>query len=181
MFAGKKSAQIREILISESAWEEMTCLFAPSLGFSVKDNIWLNKHTCHYSLIRDGEERKTAEHLIRHVGVKTPDAFTAVGTLSGGNQQKVVISRWLNHDVNILIFDEPTRGIDVGAKSEIYQIMRNLTEQGISIIMISSELPEVIGVSDRVMVFRDGDIVAELENENINSTVIMLHAAGNII
>ncbi|EPR7621663.1 ATP-binding cassette domain-containing protein, partial [Klebsiella michiganensis] len=115
------------------------------------------------------------------VGVKTPDAGTAVGTLSGGNQQKVVISRWLNHDVNILIFDEPTRGIDVGAKSEIYQIMRDLTAQGISIIMISSELPEVIGVSDRVMVFRDGNIVAELENDQINSTVIMLHAAGNII
>ena len=104
-----------------------------------------------------------------------------MGTLSGGNQQKVVISRWLNHDVNILIFDEPTRGIDVGAKSEIYQIMRDLTAQGISIIMISSELPEVIGVSDRVMVFRDGNIVAELENDQINSTVIMLHAAGNII
>ena len=151
------------------------------LPFSVKDNIWLNKHACQFSLIRDNEERLTAERLISHVGVKTPDAWTAVGTLSGGNQQKVVISRWLNHDVNILIFDEPTRGIDVGAKSEIYQIMRDLTAQGIAIIMISSELPEVIGVSDRVMVFRDGNIVAELENDQINSTVIMLHAAGNII
>ena len=151
------------------------------LPFSVKDNIWLNKHACQFSLIRDNEERLTAERLINHVGVKTPDAGTAVGTLSGGNQQKVVISRWLNHDVNILIFDEPTRGIDVGAKSEIYQIMRDLTALGISIIMISSELPEVIGVSDRVMVFRDGNIVAELENDQINSTVIMLHAAGNII
>ncbi|MDU3717313.1 MAG: sugar ABC transporter ATP-binding protein [Klebsiella michiganensis] len=151
------------------------------MPFSVKDNIWLNKHACQFSLIRDNEERLTAERLINHVGVKTPDAGTAVGTLSGGNQQKVVISRWLNHDVNILIFDEPTRGIDVGAKSEIYQIMRDLTAQGISIIMISSELPEVIGVSDRVMVFRDGNIVAELENDQINSTVIMLHAAGNII
>ena len=73
------------------------------LPFSVKDNIWLNKHACQFSLIRDNEERLTAERLISHVGVKTPDAGTAVGTLSGGNQQKVVISRWLNHDVNILI------------------------------------------------------------------------------
>lgn len=78
--------------------------------------------------------------------MKTPDAETAVSTLSGGNQQKVVIARWLNNDCNILIFDEPTRGIDVGAKAEIYQLMQQLTQQGISIIMISSELPEIIGV-----------------------------------
>lgn len=151
------------------------------LPFSVKDNIWLNKHALHHLFINDSQELTAANKLISHVGVKTPDAWTAVGTLSGGNQQKVVISRWLNHDVSILIFDEPTRGIDVGAKSEIYQIMRKLTEQGISIIMISSELPEIIGVSDRVMVFRDGGIAAELEGDDINSTVIMLHAAGNII
>lgn len=151
------------------------------LPFSVKDNIWLNKHSLRHLFINDGDELTTTNSLIAKVGVKTPDAWTAVGTLSGGNQQKVVISRWLNHDVNILIFDEPTRGIDVGAKSEIYQIMRRLTEQGISIIMISSELPEIIGVSDRVMVFRDGGIVAELEGDDINSTDIMLHAAGNII
>ncbi|MEX6399739.1 ATP-binding cassette domain-containing protein, partial [Providencia hangzhouensis] len=105
----------------------------------------------------------------------------AVSTLSGGNQQKVVIARWLNKQAKILIFDEPTRGIDVGAKSEIYQLMRSLTEKGISIIMISSELPEVIGVSDRVLVFRDGEIAAELTGDEINSTQIMVHAAGNII
>ena len=119
--------------------------------------------------------------LISQVKVKTPEADTAVSTLSGGNQQKVVIARWLNKQAKILIFDEPTRGIDVGAKSEIYQLMRSLTEKGISIIMISSELPEVIGVSDRVLVFRDGEVAAELSGDEINSTQIMLHAAGNII
>lgn len=151
------------------------------LPFSVKDNIWLNKHALSHLLINDKTELDVTNDLISHVGVKTPDALTAVGTLSGGNQQKVVISRWLNHDARILIFDEPTRGIDVGAKSEIYQIMRKLTEQGVSIIMISSELPEVIGVSDRVVVFRDGCIAAELVGDDINSTHIMCHAAGNII
>ena len=100
----------------------------------------------------------------------------AVDTLSGGNQQKVVIARWLNHNTPILIFDEPTRGIDVGAKAEIYQLMRNLTEDGYSIIMISSELPEVIGMSDRVCVFRSGAIVATVQGDAINSEEIMTHA-----
>ena len=114
-------------------------------------------------------------------GVKTPDAETAVSTLSGGNQQKVVIARWLNNDCNILIFDEPTRGIDVGAKAEIYQLMQQLTQQGISIIMISSELPEIIGVCDRVLVFRGGHIVAELTGDDIESNHIMLHATGSAL
>lgn len=113
--------------------------------------------------------------------MKTPDAETAVSTLSGGNQQKVVIARWLNNDCNILIFDEPTRGIDVGAKAEIYQLMQQLTQQGISIIMISSELPEIIGVCDRVLVFRGGHIVAELTGDDIESNHIMLHATGSAL
>lgn len=112
------------------------------------------------------------------VRVKAPDEETRIANLSGGNQQKVVIARWLNNDCNILIFDEPTRGIDVGAKSEIYELMKQLTAQGISIIMISSELPEVIGVCDRVLVFNQGAIVATLEGDDIESNTIMLHATG---
>jgi len=87
--------------------------------------------------------------------------------LSGGNQQKIVIAKWLGAESEILIFDEPTRGIDVGAKSEIYRLIRNLAEQGKSIILISSELPEILALSDRVMVFRDGAISAELENNEL--------------
>src|SRR5699024_8250094 len=101
---------------------------------------------------------------------------TPVRSLSGGNQQKVVIARWLAHHCRILIFDEPTRGIDVGAKSEIYGLMKDLAAQGISIIMISSELAEITGVCDRVMVFSHGRIVAELAGEQIDSEVIMRHA-----
>ena len=103
---------------------------------------------------------------------------TRVGALSGGNQQKVVIARWLNHHCKILIFDEPTRGIDVGAKAEIYRLMRELTSDGYSIILISSELPEITGMCDRVAVFRQGAIVALLEGASIHSSEVMRHATA---
>lgn len=152
------------------------------LPFSVSQNITLNRHEKIASiLIHSKKERLIVRQLIKAVGVKTPNAETAVNTLSGGNQQKVVIARWLNNTCSVLIFDEPTRGIDVGAKAEIYQLMHELTEKGISIIMISSELPEIIGVCDRVLVFRDGHIVAELDNQGIDSNTIMLHATGNTL
>ncbi len=152
------------------------------LPFSVAQNITLNRHHRRGKIfVSARKDRDVVQRLIRAVGVKTPDAETAVSTLSGGNQQKVVIARWLNNDCNILIFDEPTRGIDVGAKAEIYQLMQQLTLQGISIIMISSELPEIIGVCDRVLVFRGGHIVAELTGDDIESNHIMLHATGSAL
>ncbi len=152
------------------------------LPFSVAQNITLNRHHRRGKIfINARKEQDIVQRLIRAVGVKTPDADTAVSTLSGGNQQKVVIARWLNNDCNILIFDEPTRGIDVGAKAEIYQLMQQLTQKGISIIMISSELPEIIGVCDRVLVFRGGHIVAELTGDEIESNNIMLHATGSAL
>ncbi|WP_440529910.1 sugar ABC transporter ATP-binding protein [Serratia sarumanii] len=152
------------------------------LPFSVAQNITLNRHHRRGKIfVSARQDRDVVQRLIRAVGVKTPDAETAVSTLSGGNQQKVVIARWLNNDCNILIFDEPTRGIDVGAKAEIYQLMQQLTQQGISIIMISSELPEIIGVCDRVLVFRGGHIVAELTGDDIESNHIMLHATGSAL
>ncbi|OQV36530.1 ribonucleotide-diphosphate reductase subunit alpha [Serratia nematodiphila] len=152
------------------------------LPFSVAQNITLNRHHRRGKIfVSARKDRDVVQRLIRAVGVKTPDAETAVSTLSGGNQQKVVIARWLNNDCNILIFDEPTRGIDVGAKAEIYQLMQQLTQQGISIIMISSELPEIIGVCDRVLVFRGGHIVAELTGDDIESNHIMLHATGSAL
>ncbi|MBQ3491972.1 MAG: sugar ABC transporter ATP-binding protein, partial [Oscillospiraceae bacterium] len=95
---------------------------------------------------------------------------------SGGNQQKVVVGKWLNSAPDILIMDEPTRGIDVGAKREIYEIINDLVAQGKSVILISSELPEVLGMSDRVLVMKDNAIVAELTGEDINPVEVMRYA-----
>lgn len=123
-------------------------------------------------------ERAATADIMKQVGVKAPTMDSAVSTLSGGNQQKVVIARWLNHHARILIFDEPTRGIDVGAKAEIYLLIRALTARGFAIIMISSELPEITGMSDRVAVFRQGRIEAILEGAAITSHEIMTYATS---
>ena len=152
------------------------------LPFSVKNNISMNNYSKWMvagMFISDKKESNTAKDIIKKVHVKTPSANTKVCNLSGGNQQKVVIGRWLNNDCKVLIFDEPTRGIDVGAKAEIYELMRKLTKSGLAVIMISSELPEIIGLCDRVEVFREGSIVAELEGSDIESNKIMLYATGN--
>lgn len=148
-------------------------------SFPILHNVSLNN----YGKYRRGRlfinEKKELEDTIaamQQVQVKAQGPKARVDTLSGGNQQKVVIARWLNHTMKVLIFDEPTRGIDVGAKAEIYQLMRAFTARGYSIIMISSELPEVVGMSDRVCVFRSGGIVATVEGATINSEEIMTHA-----
>lgn len=154
------------------------------LSFSIRENITLNnlaKHCGKLGLIDRSDEGQVVDELMRKVRVKAPDHNSPVGNLSGGNQQKVVIARWLNHECKVLIFDEPTRGIDVGAKAEIYRLMRALTELGVSIIMVSSELPEIVGVSDRVAVFRQGRIVTTLSGDAVNANEIMLHATGGTI
>ena len=110
------------------------------------------------------------------MAIKTPTYQQVVGNLSGGNQQKVVIGRWLATKPKILILDEPTRGVDVGAKAEIYAIMNNLVKEGVAIIMISSELPEVINMSDRVVVMSNGRITACLPREGLTQEKIMHHA-----
>ncbi|TMV64389.1 sugar ABC transporter ATP-binding protein, partial [Thioclava sp. BHET1] len=148
-------------------------------SFSVLQNVSLNnygKYRRNGLFLDRGKELACTEAAMARVRVKARDAYARVDTLSGGNQQKVVIARWLNHQTRTLIFDEPTRGIDVGAKAEIYQLMRDFTAQGYAILMISSELPEIIGMSDRVCVFRSGGIVATLEGDQINSEDIMTQA-----
>lgn len=153
------------------------------LPFSIRENITLNnlaKHCGKGFIIDRRDEAEVVDELMRKVRVKAPDHDCVVGNLSGGNQQKVVIARWLNHECKVLIFDEPTRGIDVGAKAEIYRLMRALTELGVAIIMVSSELPEVVGVSDRVAVFRQGRIVTTLEGDAVNSNEIMMYATGGV-
>lgn len=146
--------------------------------FSIRFNISINnlKKYRRKGLVGRKSEHRAAADLSARVGIKAPRVESRVATLSGGNQQKVVIARWLDHDCDVLIFDEPTRGIDVGAKAEIYALMRELTQLGKSIIMISSELPEVVGMCDRVCVFSGGAIVATLEGDSINPGDIMRHA-----
>ncbi|MFN7023026.1 MAG: sugar ABC transporter ATP-binding protein [Pseudorhizobium sp.] len=148
-------------------------------SFTILHNVSLNnygKYLLGHFFINRRREFEDARTAMQQVRVKAPGPHTRVDNLSGGNQQKVVIARWINHNMKVLIFDEPTRGIDVGAKTEIYQLMREFTAKGYSIIMISSELPEVIGMSDRVCVFRAGGIVATVEGEAITSEQIMTHA-----
>ena len=107
------------------------------------------------------------------MSIKTPSSKTQIKSLSGGNQQKVIIGRWLANNPDVLILDEPTRGIDVGAKYEIYSIIVDLAKQGKSIIMISSEMPELIGMSDRIMVMCEGKVSGFVEGENATQENIM--------
>jgi ribose transport system ATP-binding protein len=153
------------------------------VDFPIRDNISINNLGKYLNIgpfIDRRAEYETTREVMARIGVKAPDPMSIVGQLSGGNQQKVVIARWLNHRCKVLIFDEPTRGIDIGAKSEIYGLMRRLTHEGYSIIFISSELPEIVGLCDRVAVFRQGALVATLEGDEINANEVMRHATtGN--
>lgn len=126
--------------------------------------------------INKKKERQVAEEYVKSLATKTPSVDQLVVNLSGGNQQKVVIAKWLIRDCEILIFDEPTRGIDVGAKSEIYHLMNQLVEQGKSIIMISSEMTEILRMSDRIVVMCEGKKTAEIDIADATQEKIM-HAA----
>jgi ribose transport system ATP-binding protein len=114
-----------------------------------------------------------ARDSIAQLRVRTPSERQFLKNLSGGNQQKVVIAKWLTRDCDVLIFDEPTRGIDVGAKDEIYRLLTSLAEEGKSIIMISSELPEVLRLSDRIAVMCDGRLTGIIDNKDANQNVII--------
>jgi len=122
-------------------------------------------------------ETSIADKYVRMMNTKTPSLNQPVGHLSGGNQQKVMIGRWLATNPSILILDEPTRGIDVGAKAEIYSIMNYLAQQGIAIIMISSELPEIINMSDRIYVMATGTVKGCLQHTDATQEAIMKFAA----
>jgi len=127
--------------------------------------------------VNSKKESEITQKYIDMMATKTPSQEQVIGNLSGGNQQKVMIGRWLATNPKILILDEPTRGIDVGAKSEIYRIMNDLVKQGVSIIMISSELPEIINMSDRVYVMAAGTIRGCIDHEEISQESIMALAA----
>jgi rhamnose transport system ATP-binding protein len=123
-------------------------------------------------------ERSVAADYVRRLGVRTPSIFTSVGSLSGGNQQKVALSRWLLTEPSVLILDEPTQGTDVGAKAEIHSLMIGLAEQGVAILMISSELPEILGMSDRVAIMRGGTVVEVLGRDEASQERVLAAALG---
>lgn len=123
-------------------------------------------------------KRNIVDNYIKRLRIATFSQFKNVVELSGGNQQKVIFAKWLNSNAELYIFDEPTRGIDVGSKAEIYKLMRELTEQNKAVIVISSELPEIVGLCDRVLVMRDGRISGELQQEELSEERIMYYAFG---
>ncbi|MGH9901454.1 MAG: sugar ABC transporter ATP-binding protein, partial [Pyrinomonadaceae bacterium] len=130
-------------------------------------------------LIKPDAERRAASEISRRMNVKAPSVEERVGNLSGGNQQKVVLGKWLSREPSVLIFDEPTRGIDVGAKAEIYDLMRRLAEQGVAIMMISSDMEEILGVSDRVAVMHEGRLTGVLERAECSEEAVMRLAVGH--
>ena len=148
------------------------------LNLSITDNTIMSSINKLFKgpFVNEAQADKHSEEYIEKIRTKTPSTKTKVGSLSGGNQQKVVISKWLLRDCDILIFDEPTRGIDVGAKSEIYKLMNQLAQSGKSIIMISSDMPELLRMSDRVVVMCEGRVTGELDISEATQENIMTYA-----
>ncbi|WP_066055971.1 sugar ABC transporter ATP-binding protein [Robertmurraya korlensis] len=150
------------------------------LGLSVRENFTLTNFASvsNKGVISAKKEEDFVEDLIQKLHVKTASQHLSVKSLSGGNQQKIVIGKWLGIKPKILILDEPTRGVDVGAKKEIYQLMNELTKQGVAIIMVSSELPEILGMSDRILVIHEGRVSATLLRNEADQEKIMQAATG---
>ncbi len=149
---------------------------------SVKENVSLSslKNLSKGPFLDKKKELESVAKNVQRLNIKISGINQNVGNLSGGNQQKVVFAKVLETNPSICIFDEPTRGVDVGAKAEIYQIMDNLTKEGKSIILISSDLPELIGMSDRILVMREGEIVKEIMKEEANQEIVLAYASGGV-
>jgi ABC-type sugar transport system ATPase subunit len=150
------------------------------LGMDVKENSTLAslRRISKVGVIDKNEEIRSSDRYVKELRTKTPSLEQKVRNLSGGNQQKVVIAKWLLTQPKVLFLDEPTRGIDVGAKVEIYNIMNDLVDQGVCVVMISSELPEVLGMSDRVLVIHEGRLTGAFTREEASEEKVMYHATG---
>ena len=150
------------------------------LDLSVAQNISLPNLGAYAvaTLVSGERERNQAERSRGELSIKVPTVDTRTGSLSGGNQQKVVLAKWLAMAPRVIIFDEPTRGIDIGAKSEIYRLMRALADSGVAVLMISSDMEEVIGVSDRIAVMHEGGISGMLERDQFSEENVLLLAVG---
>jgi ribose transport system ATP-binding protein len=151
---------------------------ALALGLDIESNTVMGvfRKFARFGFTREKKIEVAARKQVKNLSIRTPSTKQLVGNLSGGNQQKVAIGKWLTADSEIIIFDEPTRGIDVGAKSEIYKLMNDLIDQGKSIIMISSELPEILRMSHRIIVMCEGRVTGELSNKDANQESIMAYA-----
>ena len=146
---------------------------------SVAENINLSARRARLRagfFLQGGWERRNAADQITRLGVRPPSPTMPIRLLSGGNQQKAILARWLSEQVRVVVLDEPTRGIDIGAKSEIYALLHELAAAGASVVIVSSELPEVLGIADRVFVMREGAIVAEFPRAAATPEAVM-HAA----
>jgi rhamnose transport system ATP-binding protein len=153
------------------------------VAMSISSNIslpMLKNYLTRLGLLRQKEELATAEKFRERLNIRTPSLLSDVARLSGGNQQKVMLSKWLNTDPKLLILDEPTRGIDVGAKAEVHHMISDLVGQGIAVIMISSDLPEVLAMSDRVLVMREGHQMAILDRAEATEESVMAAAMGTV-
>jgi len=158
------------------------------LEMSVNDNIAVTGINCKKvskvylrgPFVNKAAVLQNSQKYVERLKIKTPSLQQIVKNLSGGNQQKVILGKWLSTDARIVMVDEPTRGIDVGSKAEIYMLMEQLAMNGVAVIMVSSELPEVIGVSDRILVMRSGEIVAELDPKHTNEEEIVKFSATEV-
>ncbi|MGH4122517.1 MAG: sugar ABC transporter ATP-binding protein [Clostridium sp.] len=151
------------------------------LGMSVASNMTLanlKKYENGAKRINKAEEGKEVQEYIKKLAIKTPSAQQLIKNLSGGNQQKVILAKWLMLAPKVLIIDEPTRGIDVGAKKEIYDVLNELKAMGKAIVMISSDMPEILGICDRVLIMHEGEIAGELSREEATQEAIMKYAVG---
>jgi D-xylose transport system ATP-binding protein len=131
-----------------------------------------------HGVINDNAASEKSEQYVDSLQIKTTSLDVPVNNLSGGNQQKVVLGKWLMTHPRVLFLDEPTRGIDVGAKAEIHALMAELAQEGVAIVFVSSELPEILGMSDRVLVLHEGKITGEFTNNNLTQEEILRCAAG---
>lgn len=140
---------------------------------SVLDNLNISARRRNGFFIRPRWERTNADEQVARLDIRTPSLRQSIANLSGGNQQKVILARWLSERVRVLLLDEPTRGIDVGAKSEIYNIIYDLAKSGVAVVMVSSDLPEVMGVADRLMIMREGAVSGFLSREEANEERVL--------
>jgi len=170
-------AAIRNKMCFITEDRQTTGLFLPK---SIAENVAVaNMVNTHNIVERPARDFVTGETYRRRLNIRAPSAKAKVANLSGGNQQKVVLGKWFNTEGEIYIFDEPSRGIDVGSKQEIYKIMVDLLKEGHAILMVSSDMPEVISMSDRVLVFRRGEIAGELEGDRITQENILTLSIGD--
>ncbi|MCP4506310.1 MAG: sugar ABC transporter ATP-binding protein, partial [Fuerstiella sp.] len=153
------------------------------LEMAVQENIGLAglwTHRIRGAFLNVRQESRDSQEMIRRLRIKTPDERQVVQYLSGGNQQKVVLGKWLAMKPKALLLDEPTRGIDIGAKQEIYALMEELAKQGVAILFVSSEMEEVLGMSDRTLVMHEGRITGELSRDELKEEAVMQLATGNV-